>query len=129
MPIQAMNESIVLNCPDDSFVKAFNKLPNDTAMQRYYPIGRNLEYRLVTGGNWAGPIGQFRLNIDKANAELVTLCPIPGLKLTKQGRSFVAETVNYMPASDIKVMLVFSLSAALRFNFRPPDVPPLPHGV
>jgi hypothetical protein len=93
-------------CPDEAFANAFNNklaTTNDP-----YPQRRELEYRLVTGGNWAGPIGRFRLELDKANSELVSLCPIPGLSLARRGRNFVAEAADYAPTKDIKVMFVFA---------------------
>ncbi|HXW25458.1 MAG TPA: DUF4424 family protein [Xanthobacteraceae bacterium] len=90
-------------CPDEAFTTAFNKLPSDDLQVRW------LEYRLLNGADWAGPIGHFRLELDKANANLVSLCPIPGLNLTKRGRTFVAEANEYTPTKDIRVLFVYSL--------------------
>jgi len=93
-------------CVDETFANAFNnKL---AAANDPYPESRELEYRLVTGGNWAGPIGRFRLELDKANSELVSLCPVPGLSLARRGRNFVAEVADYTPTRDIKVRFVFA---------------------
>ena len=93
-------------CVDETFANAFNnKL---AAANDPYPESRELEYRLVTGGNWAGPIGRFRLELDKANSELVSFCPVPGLSLARRGRNFVAEVADYTPTRDIKVRFVFA---------------------
>lgn len=92
-------------CPDDAFARAVNKLPA-THPAQYVRLGR-LEYFRATGPKWAGPIGTFRLEIDKAGADLVSLCPIPGLKLQRRGKSFVAEAANYAPTTDFKALFVY----------------------
>ena len=48
------------------------------------------------------------LELDKANSELVSLCPVPGLSLARRGRNFVAEVADYTPTRDIKVRFVFA---------------------
>jgi hypothetical protein len=91
-------------CPDKAFYQGIKKLP-----ARYDGTLRVewLEYILKTGANWAGPIGTFRLEIDKAGADLVSLCPIPGLKLERRGKTFVAEASQYTPTSDIKLLFAY----------------------
>jgi hypothetical protein len=73
----------------------------------------DLEYILSTGANWAGPIGYFHLELDKSDADLVSLCPIPGLHLVRKGRSFVADAEQYTPTMDIKVMFVYGGTRAV----------------
>ena len=91
-------------CPDQAFADAAKALPSDTnGLVRL----SELDYILTTGANWAGPIGQFRLEINKAGADLLSLCPIPGLKLQRRGQSFVAEAAQYRPSSDIKLMYLY----------------------
>ena len=91
-------------CPDEAFARAVKKVPADSDN---YVLASWLEYVLKTGANWAGPIGIFRLEIHKADADLVSLCPIPGLKLQRRGQSFVAEATNYTPTTDIKALFVY----------------------
>jgi hypothetical protein len=50
----------------------------------------NVQYVLKTGANWAGPIGHFELQIDKGGSELVSTCPIPGLRLQRAPYGFNA---------------------------------------
>jgi Domain of unknown function (DUF4424) len=91
-------------CPDRPFVESVKALPADEDAML---LDRRLEYILKTGANWAGPISRFRLEIDKAGADLVSLCPIPGLKLQRRGQSFVAEASQYVPTTDIKLLFVY----------------------
>jgi hypothetical protein len=91
-------------CPDQALANALRKLPR-------YEEGAHvaaswLDYVLKTGANWAGPISRFRLEIKKGDADLVSLCPIPGLSLRKEGRSFVADARDFTPRADLKVMFV-----------------------
>jgi hypothetical protein len=92
-------------CADQAFLRALKKLPADPINNALLTTW--LEYVLKTGANWAGPIGKFRLEIDKAGADLVSLCPIPGLKVERRGQSFVAEAAQYAPTRDIKLLFVY----------------------
>jgi hypothetical protein len=91
-------------CSDEAFARAVKTLPAEQHAK--YVRASWLEYILKTGANWTGPIGKFRLEIDKAGADLLSLCPIPGLKLQRRGQSFVAETAQYVPTTDIKLLFV-----------------------
>lgn len=56
-------------CIDQEFLNAMVGTPNLMWEQHF------LEYILVTGANWAGPIGKFRLVIDKGSPDnLVSFC-------------------------------------------------------
>ncbi|QPF93297.1 DUF4424 family protein [Bradyrhizobium commune] len=91
-------------CLDRGFLNSVKGLPadNDGLL-----LTTTLEYVLKTGANWAGPIRSFRLEIDKAGADLVSLCPIPGLKLQRQGQTFVAKASQFMPAGNLKLLFVY----------------------
>jgi hypothetical protein len=91
-------------CRDKGFDNAVTALPADDNATL---LTTELEYILKTGANWAGSIGKFRLEINKAGADLVSLCPIPGLKLERRGQSFVAEASQYTPTTDIKLLFVY----------------------
>jgi hypothetical protein len=92
-------------CTDDAFARAVKKLPATAHSSEV--VTRWLEYVLKTGANWAGPITNFRLEIDKAGADLVSFCPIPGLKLERRGRNFVGEAKQYTPTADLKLLFFF----------------------
>lgn len=94
-------------CADQGFLHAFKKLPRYYEAQGFdssYLDGRWVKYILTTGANWSGPIGHFTLEIDKADADLVSTCPIPGLKLVKKGNSFTATATDYLPTSDLNIL-------------------------
>ena len=64
-----------------------------------------VDYILTTANNWRGPIGKFRLTIDKGDPRnLLTLC-IDDIK--KAGpTTFVFEADNYAPKADLKFLIV-----------------------
>jgi hypothetical protein len=92
-------------CPDKAFVDALKALP--VTPPDHLAAYETVQYILKTGANWAGPIGRFRLEINKARADLVSLCPIRGLKLERRGQSFVAEAAQYVPTTDIRLLFVY----------------------
>jgi len=64
-----------------------------------------VDYILTTANNWRGPIGKFRLTIDKGDpADLLTLC-IDGIKKTGP-TTFVLEAENYVPKADLRVLII-----------------------
>lgn len=64
-----------------------------------------VDYILQTANNWQGPIGKFRLTLQKRAAEdRVSLC-INGIK--RQGaRTFVFEKTNFIPKQDLKILFL-----------------------
>ena len=95
-------------CPDEDLISAVKKISRELGHEE--GAARELQYILKTGANWAGPIGHFRLQIDKGKASLISTCPIPGLTLKKQGNSFVAEADNFTPTTDIDILLLYRKS-------------------
>jgi len=69
-------------------------------------IYENVQYVLKTGANWQGPIGRFELQIDKSGADLISTCPIPGLKLQRAPYGFNAVASDYMPSSNLDILFV-----------------------
>ncbi len=90
-------------CTDDAYKAAFSKLPkyNDPYMD-----GEAVRYILKTGANWADPIGDFTLKLDKAGTALLSTCPIPGLSLQRQGDMFTAHATYYTPSTDLNILFV-----------------------
>ena len=91
-------------CTDDSYRAAFRKLPNKMADR--YADGEAVRYMLKTGANWAGPIGDFTLKLDKAWTALLSTCPIPGLSLKREGNMFAAHATNFTPSTDLNILFV-----------------------
>ncbi len=64
-----------------------------------------LDYVLRTANSWAGPIGKFRLTIDKgAPQNVISLCA-DGIRKTG-ATTFVMEKTDYVPDRDLGIMLV-----------------------
>ncbi len=62
---------------------------------------------LTTGRNWKGPIGTFRLTIDKGRPDnLVSLCT-EGVRKTGP-TTFVVEREDFEPEDDLKLMFIES---------------------
>ena len=69
------------------------------------PPEYRIAYVLKTGANWAGPIGDFRLTIDKGEANaLVSLCET---NVVKTGpTTFEVRKTNFTPARDLNILIV-----------------------
>jgi hypothetical protein len=64
------------------------------------------DYVLMTGNNWKGPIGHFRLVLDKlAPGNLLSLCWDGALRKTGP-TTFEAERTNFAPVRDIKLLVL-----------------------
>ncbi|NPD15551.1 DUF4424 family protein [Xinfangfangia sp. D13-10-4-6] len=64
-----------------------------------------ISYVLRTANSWAGPIGEFRLTLDKGEAEnVISLCA-DGVKKTGP-TTFTIERSNYTPDKDLEILLV-----------------------
>lgn len=89
-------------CIDDSTSRGIAKrlAPSDGM-----GIAHNLAYVLRTANSWAGPIGQFRLTLDKGAAEnLISLCA-EGVEKTGP-TTFVVEKTDYTPDRDLEILIV-----------------------
>lgn len=97
-------------CIDEGTSKAMVKrlqhpdFEDGTAMGVAYYI----DYVLRTANSWAGPIGKFRLTIDKgAEENVISLCA-DGVK--KSGpTTFVVEKTNYAPDRDLRILLAMPM--------------------
>jgi len=84
-------------CASDGEWNALKKI----AKKVQTPLISEVGYILQTGNNWAGPIGQFRLTIDKSDPRnIVTLCWDGGFKKVTPTQ-FVFEAKNFVPTQDI----------------------------
>ncbi|MEA2927686.1 MAG: hypothetical protein QOG38_114, partial [Hyphomicrobiales bacterium] len=65
---------------------------------------KRLEYILVTGGNWAGPIKDFRLVIDKgAEGNLISAC---GKFKKISATQFELRQADYFPERNLEVLIL-----------------------
>ncbi|HMN72425.1 MAG TPA: DUF4424 domain-containing protein [Rhodoblastus sp.] len=69
------------------------------------PPELRIDYVLTTGANWAGPIGDYRLTVDKGRPDaLVSFCET-GVKKTGP-TTFEVRRRNFTPTRDIDIMIV-----------------------
>lgn len=93
-------------CIEPDFAKWIDKASQAGNGAGLYP--HYVDYILTTGANWKGPIGEFRLTLEKETAEdKISLCAT-GLKKT-DARTFVLEKTNFTPDKDLHVMFVHQM--------------------
>ena len=64
-----------------------------------------ISYVLRTANSWAGPIGTFRLTLDKGNPDnIISLCADGVVKTGPT--TFVIEKTNYTPERDLEILVV-----------------------
>jgi hypothetical protein len=90
-------------CIDNTFLAGVKKAQG---AQEYPPFWeKRIAYVLKTGGNWAGPIGDFRMVIDKGDtANLVSFCA-SGVKKIGPTR-FEVRHQNWKPDRDLSILLL-----------------------
>lgn len=106
-PEDCMQSTVDRYCIDDgtsrALVKVLAQQPTDGEP---YSMGLswNIAYDLRTANSWDGPIGRFRLTIDKKDAgTIVSLCADG---ITKTGpTTCVMERADYVPARDLHVLI------------------------
>jgi Domain of unknown function (DUF4424) len=93
-------------CTDGPFTSAVQSLyrkanaPNSKvrAFEEY------LSYVITSGANWAGPIGTFRLVVDKGDSTLVSFCGDGVRKIGPTTFEMIAK--DYTPRRDIDVLFI-----------------------
>lgn len=94
-------------CIDKATRKAMDKLAAKVMApdSKQYLLLSDLEYVLTTAATWKGPIGVFRLTLDKEDpGDLVSLCA-DGIKKTAP-TTFVMEKSDWTPTEDLRVLFV-----------------------
>lgn len=92
-------------CITDKFVDLVADRQKKAPEGVYY-FERWLSYILVTGANWAGPIGDFHLTIDKEDPDtLVSFC---GTGSEKTGpTTYEIHKENFVPERDLDILIVY----------------------
>lgn len=109
-PEDFMLDSVKRYCIDDGTSKAMAKRLAYQTDGETQIMGSSYEmaYVLRTANSWAGPIGHFRLTVDKAAPEnIVSLCG-DGIKKTSD-TTFVMEKTNFTPDQDLQILVVRSM--------------------
>jgi hypothetical protein len=89
-------------CVDSAFEAAGRKLSPEHSGERW------IDYILHTGANWAGPIGSFRLVVDKGDARnLVSFCGAGVQKIAPT--KFEMRASNFRPSDDLHILILTPL--------------------
>ena len=91
-------------CPDAAFFAAIDKRIGAPDRDPGLPDWR-VDYVLTTGANWAMPIGDFRLVVDKGRpSNLVSFCATGVRKISPT--QFEVRHRNWRPTQDLHVIIV-----------------------
>jgi hypothetical protein len=92
-------------CVEKSFLAVMERA-RVAAKAEFAPFGdQRISYILKTGANWAGPIKDFRLVVDKGSPDyLVTFCA-DGLKKISPTQ-FEMRKTNFTPTTDLDVLIL-----------------------
>lgn len=86
-------------CVDEPFEAAGHALNPEKTQERW------ISYILKTGANWAGPIGEFRLVVDKGAAEnLVSFCGKDVKKISPT--QFEMRAKSYTPRQNLNILIL-----------------------
>lgn len=97
-------------CTDASFMAGFRKREKEEAAKKnkewYSGYGETwIGYVLSSGANWRGPIGDFRLVVDKGlPGNIVSFC-MDGVKKIAPTR-FEVRKANFEPKQDLNILIV-----------------------
>lgn len=95
------NEEATLYCTDDAFHDGARRMRS----RGLYLTETWISYILTTGANWAEPIGDFRLVVDKGSPRnLVSFCG-EGVRKISPTR-FEIRRRNYTPDADLSVLIL-----------------------
>lgn len=90
-------------CMDDQFMAGFDKRAKTGEATNYGE--KWISYVLVSGANWSGPIGKFRMVVDKgAPKNMVSFCETGVKKISDTRFEVVHE--NFVPKRDVDVLIV-----------------------
>ena len=94
-------------CFDDAFLAAFDHRQARTAGGQGNPgyMEHWLSYILKSGSNWRGPIGSFRLVVDKGAPDNLTSFCMDGVKKISPTRFEVVKR-NFEPRRDLDILIV-----------------------
>ncbi len=111
-PADYQVDMVDMYCIDEGTSKAMAKAVKNPSGDEYgnYGTSYHISYVLRTANSWAGPIGKFRLTLDKGAPEnVISLCA-SGVKKTGP-TTFVVEYTDYVPERDLEILIVQPMPA------------------
>lgn len=92
-------------CVDDDFLNAALRASKAVEAKSSFLTERRIEYVLVTGANWAGPIKDFRLVVDKGSpSSLVSFCATGVKKIGPT--QFEVRATDFTPSQNLNVLIL-----------------------
>lgn len=92
-------------CMDDGFIRAVQKARARAGSGNFIFSEARLEYVLVTGANWAGPIGRFTLTVDKGAPENLTSFCMDGVRKIAPTQ-FRVEKTDFWPERNLQILIL-----------------------
>lgn len=92
-------------CIDGNFIAAAAKAQQKAKQNKGYLGEQRIDYILTTGANWAGPIADFTLTVDKGSPDnLVSFCATGVKKLSPT--QFQVHYTDFTPAADLAILIL-----------------------
>jgi hypothetical protein len=92
-------------CVTDAFLARLDKLAGSDEANTRKIEERRIAYVLKTGANWAGPIKDFRMIVDKQKPDhLVSFCADDIKPITSS--AFEVRAKDFVPSRDLKILIV-----------------------
>jgi hypothetical protein len=92
-------------CIQDDFLKSVDRIAGAEEANKTGLIERRISYVLKTGANWAGPIKDFHLVVDKGQADrIVSFCGDGVKKISPT--AFEMRAADFTPARDLNIIIV-----------------------
>jgi hypothetical protein len=92
-------------CIDNDFLAAVERARRPAGQDMAPFFEQRIDYILKTGANWSGPIGQFRLVVDKGDASsLVSFCGTGVRKISDT--QFEMRATDFMPQGNLSVLIL-----------------------
>jgi hypothetical protein len=92
-------------CVDKNFLAAIERAKRAAKLDYAPFMEQRIEYILKTGANWSGPIGDFRLVVDKGDASsLVSFCG-EGVKRISETQ-FEMRAKNFTPEGNLSILIL-----------------------
>lgn len=89
-------------CVNDAFLKSARRMERGGTL-----TGLELRYVVSTAQNWSGPIGTFRLTVDKGAQDRIVSTCFEGLKPSGPA-TFIAQKKDFQAADDLGVLLIWN---------------------
>jgi hypothetical protein len=92
-------------CIDDNFLKLVDGLENGDKAGKVRIIERRISYVLKTGANWAGPIKEFHLIVDKGRPDRIASFCGQGIKQIS-ATQYELRANDFTPTQDLEVLIL-----------------------